>query len=175
MVEAKFRARLDSFLLRTEKYGLTIAQLDSKIIPRIIRDSAEETFGCRPNERSLGLEIQYKKGRSTFEKAYVNSELLLKGNLSLTDLVNRQINSLQTSIGEPVNLVKVEVYFIKEDNTRFHTEDSEKIKGFWNLCLKKLNDSPEYQFVKAEASLLLEDTRKLQREITQRIEEPWRI
>lgn len=174
MVDKKFRVRLDAFLQRVEKYNDTISELDYVILPKIISESAKTVFHEEPYENNVpNFHIDYMKGKYPSGTSFnlLNS---LKKKLSLSDIINYELDSVHVDRAE-ISSVKLKINFRKDNTSEFVSLSSKDIKKFWEICLQKIGDNPEHQFVVKENDKLLEEAEEIKKELIKRIEEPWKI
>lgn len=75
-----------------------------------------------------------------------------------------------------ISNVRMAIGFTKADRSMsYESTNSEKIAKFWEVCLQKIEDNTEHQFVIRENDSLLEEAKEIKKELVKRIEEPWRI
>jgi len=165
MVDEKFRNKLDIFLQRVKKYSDAIYELREKILKRVAKEETKRIFDIellnipkfeiKCQEGSEDKQISVKCTDCLITDTHP-TKYVLKERPNVSDCVfNIRIHSLD---GKP------------------HLFDDEnKVKEFWESCLKRMKEKETYKFIVEENDRLLEEAKDVKKEITKRIEEPWKI
>jgi len=171
MVDEKFRTRIDKLSERIEKYNNSCNNLDNKILPKTLEQSAIEIFNEEP-ESKPSFEVKYEKKNKKFSTGS-NIIRFLKSNFSLADIKD---DAFEDEDKSEITNVLLSINFQKADrSSRFTSSDFVKLNEFWELCLKTMNEDETYKFVLEESNRLLEEAEKVKKELSQRIEKPWKI
>lgn len=165
MVDEKFRRRLDNFSQRAEEYGTAIIKLENTILPKIANEETRKTFDV-DTEKHAKLNVKYMDGHRP---------------TSTTPDVIRCLKSLthpkEEALSRKSEVTNVE-YFVnieQKSDDPYHSHDSSKFDKFWQSCKRRVSSNKTYRYIIEENDKLLEEARKLKKEIAKRIEEPWRI
>ena len=183
--DEKFVQRCDAFLERMRKYSFAINKIDNVILPKIIRDTAKDVFQYKP-EQSITLSIILYNTKGEPSNSY-STDLVscLKTKKSLSDLERKALMSLDIKEAEiretglelqylkayePLNVYRQELEKKSDySQSKIKTSNPEFIGIFWEKCLQKVGELPEYQFVINENDKLLEEAKVLRKEFITRI------
>jgi hypothetical protein len=165
MVDEKFRASLDRFLEKVEKYSRAVNRFRSTILPKIANEETRIVFNTKTDEIA---------------------ELLVKYHENYRD-ISTSPNMIECLISEThpkdyalegkadISNVEFNIRVPRKDEAAFYSKDLKKFDKFWESCLRRMKEDETYRFVMAEDSNLLEEAKKVRKEIVERIEEPWKI
>lgn len=165
MVEEKFRARLDSFLERVQRYSDAVYRLRQTRLPKIADEETERIFNSEVTEHaSLGVEYREKHDNKSARPNIINC---LISETHPKDYVLKDKSEISN--------VKFDIRIRKSDGKVYHYDESAKFDEFWESCLRRMKEDETYKYVIEQNEKLLEEARKLKKEIANRIEEPWKI
>lgn len=165
MVEGKFRTRLDNFLERVQRYSDAVSRLRSTILPKIANEETERVFNLEAFGHA-SLNVEYKHKRDNFSE----SPHIIPCLVSKTHPKDRVFRGKSE-----ISNVKFDIRIKKLDGGFYHSDEVAKFDEFWESCVRRMKEDKTYKFIIEENEKLLEDARKLQKEIVKRIEEPWKI
>jgi len=165
MVDEKFRAKLDNFDERIEKYDLSVNEVTREILPEIIKEAIKETFNVEALKQ-VSLEVKYKQKNRNFS----TSPNLIQCLISATHPKDHVLKSKAN-----VSNAQLDFKIPKRNGEVFHSTNLDKFNEFWSLCETKLNENETCKFVIEEDEKLLTEARNIKKEIVKRIEEPWKI
>jgi hypothetical protein len=173
MVDASFRARLDDFTHRLEEYSKAAVQLETEI-QKIIMEETERVFRTKTNEIPQ-VQIAYMTGKSGHS---INPNLV-QCLVSRTHPIRfaKTYVPEATDIGFTLIVTSVDgmkVFRVAPPITNEHTSLPD-FDRFWQACLERMKKNESYKFVTEENGRILEDAQNLLKELSERIEEPWRI
>ena len=163
MVDANFRARLDNFAERLEKYSQAAIKLGSEV-RKIVFEETERFFGVKTSQVPA-IQASYMKG-------YSPSSTML----DLVQCVVSESHPLESIRREP-DASKLDFVMIVTsiENKTTHIPHSSDFDEFWQICLKRMKENDTYKFVTEENGKIIEHAQKLKAEIVERIEKPWKI
>ena len=165
MVDEKFRIELDKFCEQVQKYSGAVSKLRNTILPEITKEEAKRVFNVE-TDRRLNLNVKY------IEKGHPMTH-----GSNIIDCLISQTHPKDQALRNKSEISSVEciVDIRKRDGTSFHSNDMTKFNEFWQSCIRRMKEHKTYKFIIEENDKLLEEARKLKKEIATRIEEPWRI
>ena len=166
MVDAGSRARLDDFCNKLDKYSEAAVKLGNEI-RKIIMEETERIFGIRISIHQMPqTQVTYKRGYS--------------GASGSPDIVQCLVSEMH-----PIDFVKgydpeasdldFNITVTSIDNKQTNISNSSDLDRFWQTCLKRTKENETYKFVTEENWKMLEDAKKLKKEIIERVEKPWKI
>jgi hypothetical protein len=161
----------DSFSKRIQTYSDTVGELDFKISRKLIAESVKECF----NEESV--DILPSLVVKPFGVAELNLNIVdgLKSGQTLLKYVDLMAKTYNVEMPKNTPPTITISFMRKSAPNRFESNNLEQINNFWTICQQKLNARPERKFIIEENDKLLEDAKNINKELTKRIEEPWRI
>lgn len=166
MVDEKFRKRLDDFLKKVENYSMAIYELRANILPEIANEETERVFNIE-TDGIARLEVNYKKKHSNIVSATPDTIHCL---ISQTHPKESALKDAPEG-----STAECFVNIQKRDGTTFHSHDVNQFDEFWKSCLSRMKENKTYLFINEENIKLLTETRNVMKEITRRIQEPWKI
>jgi len=165
LVNKKLRNRLDNFSEKIDKYGSVIDQIDFKILKTITQDVANEIYKKEQSASGmLHLSIRFFKTRGEPLNRSITIYDHLKKKHTIEELIDftRKEENLSE---EEIKGTELELQYYREP-----INDEQKITVFWNQCLERLDDVPEYKFIVKQNDVLLEEAKKIKEELIKRIE-----
>ena len=163
MVDEKFRQRLDQFSERVERYSRATSQLRNVILPKILIEETEKIFETKVDEKPR-LDVKYMEGRKRVSTSPNLVECLVSKTHPIDDATRNK---------SEISGIECIVEIKPIDGQAIH--DTTKFDEFWKSCLVRMEEDKTYKFIIEENQKLLEEANKMQKELIQRIEKPWRI
>lgn len=168
MVDEKLRQKLDEFLERVQEYNLAFYKLRTEILPNIMNEESKSILKVIAEFR---LQIKCKNeitGNIVIETPYI-IWCLFSRTYPREYVLERNPNSV------------IEEFLVEygparetfEQPTPLPTE--ERFKKFWESCLKREEEDKTYRLMLEENKGLLSQAEAIKKELTKRIEEPWKI
>ena len=171
MLDEKLAKKLDNFQKSTCKYSDIISQLDYTLIPKIIRETVVEVFQEETNEENTSPVIFHvidKRTKPQKPRSF-NVVNYLKEQIQFSDVISR---ALGTNIEKTeISGIGAEVRFQKVDPNEppFISSNFKEIAKFWDMCLQKVSDLHELQFVVKENDNLLKEAKEIEEELIKHI------
>ena len=165
MVDERFRKRLDDFSQRVEEYNSAFIKLENTILPKITNEETERVFNVE-TDKGARLEVKYVERRHNVS----TSPNIIK---CLIYQIHPKDDALRDK--SEVSNVECPIQIPQRNGKVFHSRDLAKFNEFWESCLRRSKRDKTYKFVMEETDKLLEEARKVKKEIIKRIEEPWKI
>lgn len=165
MVDEDFRTRLDRLCKRLEMYFEAVVRLRSEIVKKIVIEETERFYKIKTNEIPT-IQINYTKN---YQKRSDNPDFI-----ECVISERHPIDSVK--LNEPGSSdLDLVLRIISIDNKPTNIPYSSDFDKFWQSCIKRMKEEEAYKFMVQENSSLLEEARRVQKEIVKRIEEPWKI
>jgi len=164
MVDEDFRARLDSFNEKLERYSRMSIKLASTI-RRIVIEEIKRVFDIKTDQIPQVV-VFYKKGYTTSS--------------TMPDLIRCLISETHPkTIPERIEPESSDVELIFNvtsiDNKVSHIPYSKEFDEFWQACLGRMKEDETYKSVVEENTKILVESKEIISEIVKRIEKPWKI
>jgi len=166
MVEEKFRAKLDEFRGKLEKYSRTVGEVRRQILPKIVMEETESILEVKIDHIPTVV-VTYKKGRVPASAMTDLIDCLISGTHPITYATRHETNASKASFRFEIRPTS------KRSSTKYDNEA--KLNKIWESALRRIREDESYNFIVDENDRLLEEARKLKQEIANRIEEPWKI
>jgi hypothetical protein len=180
MVDESFRSRLDDFTHKLEEYSQAAVKLEREI-SKIIMEETERVYGIKTNQIPQ-VQITYMRAGS---HASTNTDLL-RCLVSETHPIDfpKTYDPEATDIAFTLIIISIDNIVTSIDNTKIirvapptenkqiNIPDSDRL---WQVCLRRMKENETYKLVTEENGKILEDAQELKKELSKRIEEPWRI
>ena len=161
MVDEKFRTKLDEFCKRMENYSSAIYELREVILKRVAKEETKRIF----NVELLNIpqfEVKYK------EDNHDHQQTVNYTNCLITDTYpTKHVSKEKPNISNSMLTIRIRSL----DGETHHFHDKDKVKEFWESCIKRMKEHNTYKFVIEENDKLLDEARKMNKEIGNRIEE----
>jgi uncharacterized membrane protein YeaQ/YmgE (transglycosylase-associated protein family) len=169
MVEKDFREQLDEFSKKVDEYNRNLIRLNAEVFLSIVNEASKEVFGLIADR--INITVKYKTGSGFSSQIWDPLYCLARGNhpreLVKEDYPRSENVSIQVDFGN--------VRQTFGNGLQPLTADEAKFDEFWKLCIEKEQNNETYRLTLQEKSVLLEESEHIFRELTKRIEEPWRI
>ena len=165
MVDEKFRTKLDELFERVRNYNKAVYELENVILPKIVNEETKRIFNVDTDEHAR-LEVKYSKGHRPHSGTPSIIRCLISQTHPKDDVLSGESD---------VSNVECVVNIRQRSGETFHSQDLSKFSEFWESCLKKMRKDKTHKFIIEENDKLLEEARKVKKELVKRIEEPWRI
>lgn len=165
MVDEDFRKKLDHFAKDFENFSDTIYKVSNEVIPQVTIDTTEILTGDRPLKMPI-IHVSYKSKNNSIGSNVRTEDCLI----SLTHPI-KSATKYEKEVSD-------ERFYITYDTERKKNQtiaDTIKLEEYWQNIVNKFSQNKSYKFMLAENERLLGEAKKLQKEIAQRIEEPWKI
>ena len=163
MVDEVFRDKLDTFFERVRRYNDSVNELKTKILPSIINKEVERIFMKGTPADEIKLEVRYKDGTH-----------IMSTSPKIIDCLISEIHPKDYAMRSNPEAVILE-FLLLWGQVPASPMDVDKFDEFWESSLRRMKEDKTYNFVIEENGNLLEEARKMKKEIVKRIEEPWRI
>jgi hypothetical protein len=168
MVEKEFREQLDEFLKKVREYDSDIIRLITEIFPNIVKEASKKIFGLIANR--IHIEVQYKTAGGPASQQFD----------PLTCLTRRCSPQQLVMEGNPrseICSVRVPEFgnIVETSGLQPLTADEAKVNEFWKSCVEIEEKNEVYRLVIQKQRTLLQESRHVLDELTNRIEKPWNI
>lgn len=167
MVDQDFRKKLDIFAKDFESLSVTINKVRTEVIPKVISDATEILTGDKPITTPT-FEVSYKKRNNDFSTRIRVEECLMK----LSHPIKYAISS---DTAKDVSNSKFIINYKTADDSGKAFITQKDLEEYWQAILTSFDADDTYRLMIKENERLLGEAKKLQKEIAQRIEEPWKI
>ena len=161
MVDEKFRTKLDDFSERVQNYSNAVYELRNENLPKIANEETERVF----NVEAIGHATLEVTAPSLLEKPNI-----IRCLISETHPKDEALRNTPESSN-----VRFDIRIQMTKGTFTHSNDLSKFNEFWESCLKRMREDKTYRFIIEENDKLLEEARKVKKELVKRIEKPWKI
>lgn len=166
MVEEGFRAKLDEFCGRLEKYSRTVVEVRGQILPKIVMEETESVLRVKTDHIPTVF-VAYKKGRVPVSANANLIDCLISETHPITYATRHETNASTASF-------RFEIRPIAESSSTKYDNEA-RLNKIWQSALRRTREDESYKFIVDENDRLLEEARKLKQEVADRIEEPWKI
>lgn len=164
MVEKGLRDKLDLFTGQLDDYSNAAVKLGSEI-RNIIFEETERVYGVKTN--------QIPRTEVTFMQRYTRCSYtpdLVQCVLSETSPIDF-VSKRETEISNLEMILTI----ASLDGRQTHVPYSSDFNEFWQSCLRKMRENGSYKAVTNENIKIGQEALKLQDELIERIEKPWKI
>lgn len=165
MVDKEFRKELDQFKEQLEKQSKTVVNVQTEIIPQVIIDETEKLTGDRPM-KNPSFYVSYKSGERNVSSKPQIEDCLVKLEPPIEHATKR---------GKNVSDEKFHIQYELKNGRVEAFRDPEKLEDYWKSIVENFSENETYRLMVKENKRLLSEAKKLQKEIANRIEEPWKI
>jgi hypothetical protein len=181
----KLRETLDDILEKIKKYNSIIVKLDGEILPRILKETAEEFFKEEPqNDVSLTISLYLTNHKNKEIQPQLVYHLKRKHSM---DYLLKYVLDKENVKEEALSEVAMELHYLKVFNpldlfrikrekeqdysySIFRTKSKKQITEFWSQCLKKLDAYSEQRVMIEENDVILKEAKILLPKLINRIE-----
>ncbi len=165
MVKEKFRNRLDNFYERLKKVNDAQHSRRWDILPKIMVEEAKTIFGVE-TESPPRFKVKWTQNNQEASKeAPLVTSLIHETHPKEIVLRNRS----------EASFVSMDVDILVAGKKVYHPLDLEDAERYWKSCLQRMRNTENYKFIIIENDSLLGEANKLKKELSQRIEKPWKI
>ena len=164
MVQEKFRAELDEFLKYVQNYEKQVIRLRNTILPKILHKEANRIFKTETKE--IALRIKHESEGEVFLVPMTEDRLVEH----LISEIHPKDYSLKRYPESKV--VDFQILF---EQVYAGSDVVDKFDKFWESCLRDMKEDKTYMRAIEENDKLLEEAKRVKKEIAKRIEEPWKI